>query len=384
MVIKLCRDYSIPLIAGVIVALVWANMAPESYHYVVHTPIIFDVNFHWLINDIFMVFFFAIAGVEIVNSLSVGGALNPIKKSVTPLMATAGGVLGPIAIFFILNSIIGSPEYMKGWGICTATDIALAWLLARVVFGRSHPAVSFLLLLAVVDDGIGLAIIAIFYPDPINPTQPVWLILVLFAMFIAYRLNKKGVNKYWPYLLFCGTLSWFGMYNAHLHPALSLIAIVPFLPKTGEVIIHDDAHGVDDASCCSCLSAFEQQVAPFVEFGLFFFGLTNAGVEFAGMSNLTIIILVSLVAGKTIGISLFTWIATLLGFKLPTGMKAKDVVVAGLIGGMGLTVALFVAGAAFVDLELQGAAKMGALFTAGVFLVAIVVGKILKIKKVEC
>jgi NhaA family Na+:H+ antiporter len=94
--------------------------------------------------------------------------------------------------------------------------------------------------------------------------------------------------------------------------------------------------------------------------------------------------LVSLVGGKTIGISLFTWIATLLGFKLPTGMKAMDVVLAGLIGGMGLTVALFVAGAAFIDLELQGAAKMGALFTAGVFLVAIVLGKILKIQKVEC
>jgi NhaA family Na+:H+ antiporter len=302
-------------------------------------------------------------------------------------MATAGGVLGPIAIFFILNSIIGSPEYIKGWGICTATDIALAWLLARVVFGKSHPAVSFLLLLAVVDDGIGLAIIAIFYPDPINPTQPIWLLLVLFAMFIAYRLNKKGVDHYWPYLLFCGTLSWFGMYNAHLHPALSLIAIVPFLPRTGEVVVHCDVHGVDDAeeaSCKTCLSTFEHHISPFVEFGLFFFGLTNAGVELAGMSNLTIIILVSLVVGKTVGISLFTWIATLLGFKLPTGMVAKEVVLAGLIAGMGLTVALFVAGAAFMDLELQGAAKMGALFTAAVFLVAIVVGRILKIDKVEC
>jgi len=384
MVIKFCRDYSIPLILGVIVALIWANLSPESYQQIIYTPIIFDINFHWLVNDLFMVFFFAIAGVEIINSLSEGGALNPIKKSVTPLMATAGGVLGPIAIFFILNSIIGSPEYIKGWGVCTATDIALAWLLARLVFGRGHPAVSFLLLLAVVDDGIGLAIIAIFYPDPINPVQPIWLLLVAFAMLIAYRLNKKGVNKYWPYVLLCGTLSWFGMYNSHLHPALSLIAIVPFLPKTGVTIVHDDSHGMDDASCCSCLSTFEQQVAPGVEFGLFFFGLTNAGVEFAGVSNLTLIILVSLVVGKTIGISLFTWIATLLGFKLPTGMKPKEVVVAGLVGGMGLTVALFVAGAAFVDLELQGAAKMGALLTASVFILAVVAGKIVGIKKIKC
>jgi len=85
-----------------------------------------------------MVFFFAIAGVEIVNSLSVGGALNPIKKSVTPLMATAGGVLGPIAIFFILNSIIGSPEYIKGWGYVRLPTLPLPgclqdWFLAEAI-----------------------------------------------------------------------------------------------------------------------------------------------------------------------------------------------------------------------------------------------------------
>ena len=134
MFIRRCREFSIPLIAGVILAVVWANLAPESYHHIVHTPIIGEhINLHWLVNDVFMVFFFAIAGVEIVNSLSPGGALNPVRKAVTPLMATAGGVLGPIIVFFILNTFIGSPEYANGWGITTATDIALAWLLARII-----------------------------------------------------------------------------------------------------------------------------------------------------------------------------------------------------------------------------------------------------------
>ena len=388
MFVRSCREYSIPLILGVITAVIWANVSHVTYYHFLHTPIspIFgeEYNLHWVINDIFMVFFFGLAGVEIVNSLSVGGALNPIRKAVTPLMATAGGVLGPIGLFFLLNAIMGSSEYINGWGITTATDIALAWLLARLIFGRAHPAVSFLLLLAVVDDGIGLAIIAIFYPDPLQPTEPWWLLLVLIAMSMAFMLKKYGVLSYWPYIFVCGLTSWFGMFNAHLHPALSLIAIVPFLPSAGVAVHHETAHGLDDAVCCSTLSKFEQQISPFVDFGLFFFGLTNAGVELAQVSNLTWIIFISIVVGKTAGITLFTYFALMLKFSLPVGMNKRDVLMAGLIGGMGLTVALFVAGAAFVDADLQGAAKMGALFTAIVFALAIILGKLLKIKKIRC
>ncbi len=385
MLIKKCREFSIPLIAGVLLAVVWANVAPESYHHLVHTPIFGEhISLHWLVNDVFMVFFFGIAGVEIVNSLSPGGALNPVKKAITPLMATAGGVIGPVILFFILNSLIGSPDFSNGWGITTATDIALAWLLARLIFGSDHPAVSFLLLLAVVDDGIGLAIIAIFYPDPLNPTEPLWLLLVAAGMLVACAFRKKGVSSYWLYVLVAGVISWIGMHNAHLHPALSLVFIVPFMPRTGEVVPHQDAHGLDDAACCSTLSTFEHQVTPVVDFGLLFFGLTNAGVEFAAISNLTWIIFISIVLGKTMGISLMSYAALLMGFKLPEGMNKRDVLMAGLIGGMGLTVALFVAGAAFVDPVLQGAAKMGALFTASVFLLGFVVAKLLGIRRQGC
>ena len=71
-----------------------------------------------------------------------------------------GGVVGPIGVFLALNATMGSPEWIKGWGVPTATDIALAWLVIRLLFGARHPAVSFLLLLAVADDAIGLGIIA--------------------------------------------------------------------------------------------------------------------------------------------------------------------------------------------------------------------------------
>ncbi|MBR6799764.1 MAG: Na+/H+ antiporter NhaA, partial [Firmicutes bacterium] len=130
--VRACRDASLPLIAGVALSLVMANAAPGAYHKIIDTPIIGDhISLHWLVNDVFMAFFFAIAAVEIVHSLRKNGPLNPPKKAVTPLMATVGGVAGPIRVFFILNALIGNADYSSGWGITTATDIALSLLVSK-------------------------------------------------------------------------------------------------------------------------------------------------------------------------------------------------------------------------------------------------------------
>jgi NhaA family Na+:H+ antiporter len=116
-VINLMQEFSLPLILGVIISLIWANLGHESYHEFLHHNLfgIKHFNFHFLFNDIFMVFFFGIAAVEITQSVLPGGDLNPMSKAVNPLMATAGGVLGPIGIFFLLNSIMGSSELTNGW-----------------------------------------------------------------------------------------------------------------------------------------------------------------------------------------------------------------------------------------------------------------------------
>ena len=147
------------------------------------------LSMHFIVNELFMVLFFGIAAKEIAESCLPGGPLNPISKAVNPLMGTIGGVVGPVGVYLLLNMMMGQPDWAKGWGIPTATDIALAWLIARVVFGTGHPAISFLLLLAVADDGIGLMIIAIFYPTQ----DPVWLnaLWVLPGMAIAYGLRFK-------------------------------------------------------------------------------------------------------------------------------------------------------------------------------------------------
>jgi len=217
--LQTCLEFSLPLLLGVVVALVWKNLGAESYEDLVLGPLWghgHHSNLHFIVNDVFMAFFFAIAAKEVTESALPGGVLNPPSKAINPLMATLGGVVGPIAVYFLCMSLFNAPEIFKGWGIPTATDIALAWLVARLTFGPRHPAVKYLLLLAVADDGIGLAIIAIFYPDPAHPVQLAYMLLVLAAVGIAFVFNKKQVHSFWWYLLVPGVLSWSGFFLAHL------------------------------------------------------------------------------------------------------------------------------------------------------------------------
>ena len=83
-----------------------------------------------------------------------------------------------------------------GWGVPTATDIALVWLVARSVFGATHPAFNFLLLHAVADNAIGLGIIAIFYGEPEHPANPLFLLFVLLGMTVAFGLRKRDVQSW--------------------------------------------------------------------------------------------------------------------------------------------------------------------------------------------
>lgn len=372
------QEFSIPLIAGVIYALIWANIAPESYHNFVHNEIIRNFSIHFLVNDIFMVFFFAMAAVEITQSLLPGGDLYPLQRAINPIMGTFGGILGPAIVYLLLNHFFGSPDFINGWGIPTATDIALAWLVARLVFGANHPAVSFLLLLAIADDGIGLLIIALFYPNPLNPITPAWLLLTLIGMLIAFSLKKAKIKNYWPYILFGGTLSWFGLYQSGIHSSLALVFIVPFLPHPKKETAHLFE---DDSRDYSTLKQFEHDWKIFVDFGLLLFGLANAGVEFSEIHPVTWFVFIALIVGKTSGIFIMSWLSGLLNFPLPEGMNHKDLFVSGLVASIGLTVALFVAGVAFTDSSLQGAAKMGALLSVLSAVVSFIVSKALGIKR---
>ena len=423
--IAFLQEYSIPLILGVVAGLVWANIDFSSYHDVVEFdfwnfaqgPNVDDhghdandfyifgkhVTVHFLVNEVFMVFFFGIAAKEITESILPGGALNPIPKAINPLMGTLGGVFGPVGLFLLLAIVFygGSDDFgavANGWAIPTATDIALAWLVARVIFGNRHPAVNFLLLLAVADDAIGLVIIAVFYSSNV---QPLWLILTAGGVVTALAIRKAGIT-WWPvYILIAGGMSWVGLVKAGVEPALALVVIVPFLPalhvpenegdESGEHAKHEveDSTAHDHASgahghAMGTLEQFEHHLKLPVDFGLFFFAWANAGVAFGNINSVTLMVLVSLIVGKTVGVSLFSFIVSQLGFPLPEGMSLRHLMVAGMIAGLGLTVALFVANKAYntpAGLEFLDPGKMGAVFSVIVAALAFATARLLGVRR---
>jgi NhaA family Na+:H+ antiporter len=206
-------------------------------------------------------------------------------------------------------------------------------------------------------------------------------------MAVAYGMRRIGLKSWLPYIAIAGTMSWLGLILASLHPALALVVIVPFLPGPKEDTglftqpENRDEHPVEAHHGHSPLEEFEHQMKLFVDLGLFFFAFANAGVAFSSINAVTWIILASLLIGKTLGITIFAVGGALVGFPLPTGMTTKHVVVAGVVAGLGLTVALFVAGEAYPsDSIFQGPAKMGAVFSAVAAIVALALGRALKVK----
>ena len=145
------------LMLGTLIALVWANLERESYVRFAH-------RLRFIVNDIGMAFFFALATKEVVEATAPGGALHSPRRAAMPLAAAVGGMLGPALIFVAMTIVLDRPNLERGWAIPTATDIAFSYLAARIIFGAKHPAIPFLLLLAIADDALGLLIIAAFYP----------------------------------------------------------------------------------------------------------------------------------------------------------------------------------------------------------------------------
>ncbi|MEM9854802.1 MAG: Na+/H+ antiporter NhaA [Pseudomonadota bacterium] len=405
-------NYSLLLIAGALIALVWANVDAASYHHFVefkiwdHAPIghFHDghrtLTLHYLVNDILMAFFFAIAAKEVWEAVILKDGSLKGKKAATPLFATAGGMIGPISVYLGLALVLGSDTFdavANGWAVPTATDIAFSYLVGRLVFGAGHPAVRFLLLLAIADDAAGLIILAIFYPS--GDLAPAWLLLSLgaavgvfvLANWLPRRLDRhkqdrpnstyvRKVFSFWPYAV-AACLSWYGFMMSGLHPALGLLPIVPTIPHADRdfgIFAAAEAHMPD------LLNKIEHALKTPVEVVLFFFGLLNAGVEFSSMGDATWLVLLGLIVGKPLGILLFGWIAARpLGLGIPAGMRVVDLIVIGFVAAIGFTVSLFVAAVAFDAGPVQDAAKMGALFSFAAAVIAIAAGKILRVERQE-
>ena len=396
---QLLQEFSAFLLAGTAIALIWANLDTDGYHHLIDTPIFErghwladllthgkqQLNLHFIVNDIFMVLFFGLAGKEVAESFLPGGSLSSMRKAAMPVIATLGGVVGPVLLFVLIALATGIPGDViaGGWAIPTATDIAYCWLFAGLIFGRAHPAVVFLLVLAVIDDLIGMLIIAFYYTPEVHPQ---WLLLLVLALVICEVMRRIGVKNFWPYLLIGGPLAWFGLHNTGVHPALALVPIMPFMPhaqRDAGLFVQTEEHDT--------LNNFEHFFKPIVDVGLFFFGFANAGValtaeSFAGAATWAIFL--ALVVGKTVGIFSFSWAGKrFLGLELPRPMVMSQMIVLGCVAGIGFTVALFVTAVAISVKGIPPATgdmlKLGALLSFIAGPIALFLGWKLKVEKIH-
>jgi NhaA family Na+:H+ antiporter len=362
---RIARDNSLLMVAGALVALAWANLAPASYAR-------WTGPWHFAVNDVAMVFFFGVAMKEILEAMAPGGALHSRRQAAVPVIAAVGGMTGPALLYAVQSLAIGRHDLLAGWAIPTATDIAFSYLVARAIFPPTHPALPFLLLLAIADDAIGLIVLATFYPAA--PLRVAWLGLVVVACGIAWMLRRAGATSFWPYVLGAGAVSWAGLFAAGVHPTLALVPVLPFLPRAS----HDPGVAVEPARPpADALNAFERWWTTPVEFVLFCFALVNAGVPFSGAGTATWIVLVSLLAGKPLGIAAAVWLAERVGFRRAGGLEWSAVAVLGITAGVGFTVALFFTTAAFPAGATLDQAKLGALLSVTAGAVALAAARLL-------
>jgi NhaA family Na+:H+ antiporter len=345
-------DHSLLLLLGTAAGMVWANLDFATYD-TVTGPL------HFWVNEIGMMFFFALAAKEVFEATLPGGPLASPRRALAPLAAAVGGMVAPAAIFVSLALTLGPTDLARGWAIPCATDIAFSAMIARLIFPAGHPALPFLLLLAIADDALGLLLLAVFYPSA--AVSLTWLVfLMAAAMLLAVVLRRRRIEGLWPYVIGPGALSWAALHFGGLHPSLALVPIVPLMPHSPRDL---GLFSPDEVRQPDTLSRFEYWWSIPVQFVLLLFGFANAGVPFARIGSGTYYVLTALLLGKPVGILVFAGAARLAGAQLPQKLRVGDLLVVGIVASIGFTVSLFFATAAFPEGVALTETKMGALLS---------------------
>lgn len=391
----------IVLLACAIVALLWAN-SPLSEYYFRLWSIPVEVRFGNLvdidkplllwINDGLMAVFFFLVGMEIKRELLVGELRSP-RKAMLPMAAAVGGMVVPALIYASLNW--GTPE-IRGWGIPMATDIAFA-LGALALLGTRAPLALkvFLTALAIVDDLGAVLVIALFYTENLKVNALLYSLLFWGAMIAMNRLGVRSGLAYflmsvgmWYFMLksgvhatVAGVLGAFAIpVRSRIDPELFIVRVREYLNQFDQpitertIILSPEQQSAVEAierealRVQSPLQRLEHRLHYFVAFFVMpIFALANAGVALGGEGGLNwtsrVIwgVALGLLIGKPLGIALFSWLAVRLGLaQLPQGINFVHIVGVGFLGGIGFTMALFIAGLAFRGDELNYA-KLGIL-----------------------
>lgn len=288
------------------------------------------------INDGLMAVFFLLVGLELIQEVHEG-ELSNIKRAMLPVSGALGGMLIPAAIYMSLNF---STETHAGFGIPMATDIAFTLGVLSLLGSRVPISLKiFLTALAVIDDLGAIIVIAIFYTASL---AWVYLIMALAMFMLLLVLNKKfKITNILPYLI-GGLIMWYCMLHSGVHATISgvLLAItIPF--KKGDI---------------KCLSNKMQLALHYpVAFAVLpVFALANTAMVIEGNWNQSITepfamgIVLGLIVGKPIGITLFSFISVKIGLcSLPKGVNWKVLLGAGMLGGIGFTMSIFITILAF-------------------------------------
>ncbi|WP_413450390.1 Na+/H+ antiporter NhaA [Georgenia phoenicis] len=335
------------LLAGALVALVWANSPWREAYASLSEITIGPAALHldltlaaWASDGLLAIFFFAV-GLELKQEF-VTGSLRDVRTAAVPVIAAFFGVLGPVAVYLLIQAVTGSGVW-EGWPVPVATDIAFAVALLGI-FGRGFPTALrlFLLTLAVVDDLIGIVIIAVVFADGLN-------YLLLAAAFLAVAvfavLVRRRITAWWV-LVPVGVVAWALMHASGVHATIAgvlLGMVVPAVARPGEDedLSHRFEHRISWISSGIVLPIFA------------FFAAGVNVVDSGGILGVitdpvSVGISLGLPLGKLIGI----WggtalLVTLTPLVLGKGLNLKDMVGMSLLAGVGFTVSLLIAQLAF-------------------------------------
>ena len=308
-------------------------------------------------NDVGIVFFFALITKEVVEATVPGGALHPWRRAALPVVAAIGGCVVAIACYLLFLRWAEEPMLLSTWAVACAVDIPASYVIARLIFGR-HPAVPFLLLLAISADVLGVILLApLHFIGDLHPVIGVGLMAVAIGLAAGFRWS--GIRNFWLYLLGPGMLSWWALFLGGVHPALALVPIIPFFPHAR----HDAGLFVDaPPQAHDTLTRFERWWRLPVEGVLFLFGLVNAGVPIHGLEIGMWAIAVAAL-GRPIGILAAAGLGIAAGLHLPHRVGWRELVVVGCTASIGLVFALFFSAAVMSVGPLLLQMKTGALLT---------------------
>ncbi|MGJ7914307.1 Na+/H+ antiporter NhaA [Massilia sp. LXY-6] len=331
----------IVLIACMLLSLLLANSpAGESYLAFWHRDLAGMSVEHW-INDGLMAVFFLMVGLELEREL-YNGELSDFRNALLPIVAAVGGICVPALLHFALNA---GTSTQRGIGIPMATDIAFALGVLALLGSRVPASLKiFLTALAVIDDLGAILVIAIFYTTGLQTGYLIGALAVFAALVCLNRFAR--VMALLPYLA-GGALMWFLMLKSGIHASIAGVLLAFAIPYS--------ARQDDEESPSHRLEHLLHAPTSFLILPLF--ALANTGIviganwatELASSNSLGIF--GGLVLGKPIGIVLFSFAAVALGMcRLPPDLSWRHVLGAGMLGGIGFTMSIFITNLAFPGL----------------------------------